>query len=99
MLKQAPFRISFLLLIAVLFAPISKLHAQATDPAPITNGDVVTGGDPQPSGDPNLVGSPDPNMMMTDDDVVTGGDPQPSGDGGAMIHSALEAAFVSLKLS
>ena len=98
MFKQAPFRFSFLLLIAVFFAPVSKLHAQATDPVPpATSTDTTSTTDS--TDDSGLLGGFDTNMM-TSDDVVTGGDPEPSGEGGnGMIHVALEGAFISLKLS
>jgi hypothetical protein len=68
-------KLSFLLLLTLLFAPIARLHAQSPSPAST----VITGTDPEPPGEPDVItgtdpeppGEPDGMLVVTSPSVIS----------------------------
>jgi len=83
LLKKVFFKLSPILFLAILLAPVSRIYAQAS--SSLLQPDAITGGDPEPTGEPDAItgGIPEP-------DAITGGDPEPTGepDGSSMLQAA-----------
>jgi hypothetical protein len=74
-------KFSLLVLLVILLAPVSRVHAQATTSEPQT--DVVTGTDPEPTGEPKVLTGFDSESSNASD-VMMGSDPEPAGEPGVV---------------
>ncbi len=99
MFKNAVAKSSHLLLLAILFAPVNRLHAQSSCVVP--QAPSSTGTDPEPTGDPDAITGTDPEPTG-EPDAITGTDPEPTGEPGGhgfMLQTFAPAAVIGLGLS
>jgi hypothetical protein len=96
--KKAFSKLSPVLLLVLLLAPVSRSYAQSVSAA--LKPDAITGGDPEPTGEPDAITGGDPEPAG-EPDAITGGDPEPTGepDGAAMLQEAPLGTVLTVSLS
>ena len=98
MFKKAFSKLSPILFLALLLAPVSRVYAQSVS-SPLKP-DAITGGDPEPTGEPDAITGGDPEPTG-EPDAITGGDPEPTGepDGAAMLQATPLGTVLTVRLS